>query len=94
MSARAGKSYNGSGRWYLSPSGTTDRPPLRFNQDVSLLDATLEQLAFVDAEPAKLVATGAWERFTTIMFVSRLFLVQKPVNIKWGLIYDLRHMND
>jgi hypothetical protein len=37
-----------------------NRPPPPFNQGVSLLDATLEQLTFVEAELACFVETGAW----------------------------------
>jgi hypothetical protein len=38
-----------------------NRPPPPFNQGVSLLDATPEQLTFVEAELARFVETGAWE---------------------------------
>jgi hypothetical protein len=55
-------------------------PPFPFNQGVSLLDATPEQLTFVEAELARFVETGAWEPTTCIKNGSRLFLVAKPGN--------------
>jgi hypothetical protein len=71
-----------------------NRPPTPFNQVVSLLDATPEQLTFVEAELARFVETGAWERTTRSKYVSRLFLVAKPCNNQWRFIVDLRHMNN
>jgi hypothetical protein len=70
-----------------------NRPPPTFNQSISLLDATPEQLTFVEAELARFVETGAWERTTCNKYVSRLFLVAKPGNNQWRFIIDLRHMN-
>jgi hypothetical protein len=70
-----------------------NRPPLPFNQGVSLLDATPEQLTFAEAELARFVETRAWERTTCSKYVSKLFLVAKPGNNQWRFIVDLRHMN-
>jgi hypothetical protein len=62
-----------------------NRPPPPFNQGLSLVDATPEQLVFVDAELTRFdaeltrfVAAGAWGHSSINMFVSRLFLVPKP----------------
>jgi hypothetical protein len=71
-----------------------DRPPPPFNQGVSLLNATPEQLTFVEAELARLAETGAWERTTCNEYVSTLFLVAKPGNNQWRFIVDLRHLNN
>jgi hypothetical protein len=70
-----------------------NRPPSRFNQGVSLQDATLVQLEFVDRELARFVQAGAWEPSTCNDYVSRLFLVPKPANNHWRLICDLRQQN-
>jgi hypothetical protein len=70
-----------------------NRPPPSFNQGVSLLDATPEQLTFVEAEFARFVETKAWERTTYNKYAYRLFLVAKPGNNQWRFIVDLRHMN-
>jgi hypothetical protein len=70
------------------------RPPPPFNQGVSLLDATPEQLTFVEAELARFVMTGAWERTTCNKYVSRFFLIAKPGNYQWRFIVDLRHLNN
>jgi hypothetical protein len=69
-----------------------NRPPPPFNQGISLLNATPEQLTFVEAELARFVETGARECTTCIKYVSRLFLVAKPGNNQWRFIVDLRHM--
>jgi hypothetical protein len=71
-----------------------NRPPPPFNQGVSLLDATPEQLTFVEAELARFVETTAWEPTTCQKYVSKLFLVAKPGNNQWRFIVDLRHLNN
>jgi hypothetical protein len=71
----------------------SNRPPPPFNQGVSLLDATPEQLTFVHAELARLVATGAWEPTTCSHYVSRVFLVAKLGINQWRFFVDLRHLN-
>jgi hypothetical protein len=70
-----------------------NRPPPPFNQGVSLLDATPEQLTFVEAELACFVETGACGPTTCSKYVSILFLVARPCNNHWRFIADLRHMN-
>ena len=70
-----------------------NRPPPRFNQGVSLLDATPAQLEFVERELARFVQAGAWEPSTCSDYVSRLFLVPKPGVNQWRLICDLRPLN-
>jgi hypothetical protein len=71
------------------------RLPPPFIQGASLLDATSEQPAFVDAQlAARLVEARAWEHCPNNNVVSRLFLVSKPGKNHWRLICDLRHMND
>jgi hypothetical protein len=60
-------------------------PP--FNQGASLLDATPEQLTFVEAELARFVETETWERTICSTYVSRLFLVAKPGNNQWRFIF-------
>jgi hypothetical protein len=67
--------------------------PTPFNQGVSLLEATSEQLNFVEAELARFVETGANEPTTCSKFVSILFLAAKPDKNQWIFIVDLRHMN-
>jgi hypothetical protein len=69
-----------------------NRPPPPFNQGVSLLDATPEQLTFVEVELARFVEMGAWEPTTCNIYVSTLFLVAKPGNYQWRFIVDLRHL--
>ena len=70
-----------------------NKPPKPFNQGVSLQDATPEQLSFIEAELARFVAAGAWERGTCDKFVSRMFLVPKPGVNQWRCIIDLRVLN-
>jgi hypothetical protein len=60
-----------------------NRPPPRFNQGVSLLDATPAQLELVNRELARFVQAGAWEPSTCNEYVSRLFLVPQPGNNQW-----------
>jgi hypothetical protein len=59
-----------------------------------VLDATPEQLTFVQAEHARFVELGAWEPTTCGRYVSRLFLVAEPGTNKWRIIVDLRHLNN
>jgi hypothetical protein len=54
------------GRYDSLPKQPTSTP---FNQGVSLLDATPEQLTFVEAELARIVETGAMEPTTYIKYV-------------------------
>jgi hypothetical protein len=68
--------------------------PTPFNQGVSLLDATPEQLTFVEAELARFVETGAQEPSTCNKYVSKLFLVAKPGNNQWRFIVNQRHLNN
>jgi hypothetical protein len=68
------------------------RPP-RFNQGVSLLDANLAQLEFVNRELAFFVQAGAWGPSTCNDYVMSLFLVPKPGVAHWRLICDLRPLN-
>jgi hypothetical protein len=71
-----------------------NRPPPPFNQGVSLLSVTSEQLAFVDEELEGFVVTIAWEDSTNSRIVSRRFLVPKHGNNQWRLICDLGHLKD
>jgi hypothetical protein len=55
-------------RWIresVTISFLNNQPPPPLNQGVSLLDATPEQLTFVEAEIARFVETGAWEPTTS-----------------------------
>jgi hypothetical protein len=74
-------------------SDTTDLAP-PFYRGVSLLEIAPEQLACVDAELARFVETGAWERLSSKICVLRLYLVPKPGKNEWRLICDIRHLND
>jgi hypothetical protein len=54
-----------------------NRPSSPFNQGVSLLNATPEQLTFVEAELARFVATGAWEPTTLEQIRVHIILSRK-----------------
>ena len=79
-------------RYGVTVPWASGRPP-RFNQGISLADATPAQRAWLDDEIERLVAKGAWEPGTCGDFVSRCFLVPKPGDNKWRLVVDLRHLN-
>lgn len=66
--------------------------PAPFHNGVSLLDATPEQLAFLEQELTRFQVSGAWEPGTSASWVSRCFLVPKGIG-KWRLIIDLRDLN-
>lgn len=55
-------------------------------------DATPAQRAFMERELERFISAGAFERSTSALFVSRMFLVPKGVD-KWRIIIDLRHIN-
>eukprot|EP00873_Tetraselmis_striata_P042738 jgi/Tetstr1/463002/TSEL_007941.t1 len=55
-----------------------NRPPPNFYNGISMHDATLAQLTFLEGELARFVESGAWEFGTCRKWVSRLFLVPKP----------------
>jgi hypothetical protein len=71
---------NPGGPYYSLPKQSIPTP---VQPRVSLLDATPEQLTFVEAELARFVGTGAWERTTWSKYISTLFLVAKPSNNQW-----------
>jgi hypothetical protein len=70
--------------------GTRPRP---FNHGISMLDATPAQLEFLNLELPRFEACGAWERSDNPLYVSRMFLVPKPIHNQWRLIIDLRELN-
>jgi hypothetical protein len=70
-----------------------NRIPPRFNQGVSLVDATPAQLDLVNRELARFEQAGAWEPSTYNDYVSIVFLVQKQGNNQRRLICDLRPLN-
>lgn len=57
-----------------------------------MMDATPEQLRFMETELPRLEREGAWERTQDGRFVSRMFVVPKGPD-KWRLIIDLRWVN-
>jgi hypothetical protein len=58
-----------------------------------MMDATKQQLDFMDSELLRLLHSGAWEPGQRSKWVSRMFLVPKPGENKWRLIIDLRPLN-
>ena len=68
------------------------RPP-PFNSGTSMLNATKQQLDFMDSELPRFLQSGAWEPGQRSRWVSRMFLVPKPGENKWRLIIDLRPLN-
>ena len=69
------------------------RPPPAFNRGISLLDATPEQVAFVERELERFIVNGAFEKTLGSNWVSRMFLVPKGIG-KWRIIIDLRPINE
>ncbi|KAK3248780.1 hypothetical protein CYMTET_41757 [Cymbomonas tetramitiformis] len=68
-------------------------PPPRFDHGVSLMDASLQQQAWLNAEKERLLENGAWTRAKKRSHVSRAFLVPKPGMNKWRLVVDFRWLN-
>jgi hypothetical protein len=66
--------------------------PRPFNHDTSMLDATPAQHDDLDSEPPGFEACGAWERSHNPRYVSRMFLVPKPIHNQWCLISNLREL--
>ena len=61
-----------------------------------MMDASPEQLAFMEAELERFIAAGAWEEGHCQRWVSRVFLVPKPPKDgvpQWRLVIDLRPLN-
>lgn len=58
-----------------------------------MLNATKQQLDFMDSELPRFLQSGAWEPGQRNRWVSRMFLVPKPGENKWRLIIDLRPLN-
>jgi hypothetical protein len=58
-----------------------------------MLDATKQQLDFMDSELPRFLQSGAWEPRQGGMCVSKMFQVPKPGENKWRLIIDLRPLN-
>jgi hypothetical protein len=75
----------------VSISFLNNRPPPPFDQGISLMDASPEQLTVVYAELARFVKT--LEPTVCRRYMSILFLVAKPGTNQWGYIVDLRHLN-
>jgi hypothetical protein len=78
----------------IDPGGELFRPkatarPTLFNQGVSILDATLAQLDFVNHELARFVKAGTCGSLTCDSYVSKILLVSKPCDKQWRLICDL-----
>ena len=75
----------------------TNGPPRPFNQGVSLKELDVEEQAWLDAELARLLASGAWEPAQCTQYISKAFLVPKKSDIagvrKFRLVIDLRHVN-
>ena len=67
--------------------------PQPFNHGVSLQDATQQQLQFILPELERLLHTGALERGSSGLYISRCFLVPKPGTNQWRLVVDLRELN-
>jgi hypothetical protein len=61
-----------------------------FNHGVSMKDAAQPQLDFLSIEMSRFETCGAWERSHNTRYVSRMFLVPKPIVNKWCLMIDLR----
>jgi hypothetical protein len=58
-----------------------------------MLDATQQQLDFMDSEFPRFMHSYAWEPGQRNIWVSRMFLVPKPGENKWRLIIDLRPLD-
>jgi hypothetical protein len=58
-----------------------------------LLDATQQQLDFMDFELPRFMQLGVWGPGQRSNWVSIMFLVPKPGKNKWRLIIDLRPLN-
>ena len=79
-----------------------DGPPRPFNQGESMRELDSEEQAWLEAETARLFASGAWEPAECHQYISKAFLVPKksdeldhlgqPVR-KFRLVIDLRHLN-
>jgi hypothetical protein len=55
-----------------------------------MLDATQQQLDFMDSELPRFLQSGAGKHGHRNRWVSKMFLVPKPGENKWRLIIDLR----
>jgi hypothetical protein len=69
------------------------RQPPPFNYGTFMLDATKQQLDFMNSELPRFLQLGAWEPRQRNIWVSRMFLVPKPGENKWRLAINLRPMN-
>jgi hypothetical protein len=58
-----------------------------------MLDATQQRLDFMDSELPSFLQSGAWEPVHRRIWISIMFLVPKPGEIRWRLIVDLHPMN-
>ena len=54
------------------------KPPAPFHQEVSLADATPDELRWVETELSRLQASGAISEVASSKYISRMFLVPKP----------------
>jgi hypothetical protein len=68
--------------------------PKHFNHGISMNDEIHPQLDFLASELPRFEAYGTWERAHNAYYVSRMLLVPKPDVNKWGLIVDLRELNN
>lgn len=57
------------------------------------MDATRDQIMFMDNEVQRMVDIGAWEEGRRSTWISPMFLVPKPGSNKWRVIIDLRFLN-
>ena len=69
-------------------------PPPPFHQGVSFNNLSDAQREFVtEALRRHFQETGAIEPATSQKYVTKAFLVPKPGNNKWRIVFDLRHVN-
>jgi hypothetical protein len=57
-----------------------DGPPRPFNQGKSMRELDSEEQAWLEAETARLFASGAWEPAECHQYISKAFLVPKKSN--------------
>eukprot|EP00959_Pyramimonas_sp_CCMP1952_P304281 6368234-Pyramimonas_sp.AAC.1 len=58
-----------------------------------MMDATRDQIMFMDCEVQRMIDIGAWEVGRRSTWTSPMFLVPKPGTNKWRVIIDLRFLN-
>eukprot|EP00873_Tetraselmis_striata_P018807 jgi/Tetstr1/439071/TSEL_027561.t1 len=68
-----------------------DGPPASFHQGVSMKDATLNKLRFVDGELSRFLASGAWKKASARGGSPGSFSSPSSPGVnKWRCIIDLR----